>query len=64
MLDLTGKSAIVTGGARGIGKGISLTLARQGVDVAFVDVLEAEGKQTESEILDNYKVRALFIKCE
>lgn len=64
MIDLTGKSAIVTGGARGIGKGITLTLARQGADVALADILEAEGKQTESEILDNYKVRALFIKCD
>jgi 3-oxoacyl-[acyl-carrier protein] reductase len=38
MLDLTGKAALVTGGARGIGKAICLTLARQGADVAFVDV--------------------------
>ena len=38
MIDLTGKTALVTGGARGIGKNICLTLARQGVDVAFVDV--------------------------
>jgi 3-oxoacyl-[acyl-carrier protein] reductase len=38
MLDLTGKSALVTGGARGIGKEICLTLARQGADIAFVDV--------------------------
>jgi 3-oxoacyl-[acyl-carrier protein] reductase len=37
MIDLTGRSACVTGGARGIGRAICLALARQGADVAFMD---------------------------
>ena len=37
MLDLTGKVAIVTGGSRGIGRAVSIMLARQGANVGFLD---------------------------
>ena len=51
MIDLTGKSALVTGGSRGIGKAIALRLAGQGADVAFsYRGNEAAAKATAGEI--------------
>ena len=41
---LRGKRALVTGGGSGIGAGIVEALARQGADVIFFDICEAESR--------------------
>lgn len=48
---LTGKTALVTGAARGIGKAIALKFAQEGANIAFTDlVIDENGKVTEAEI--------------
>ncbi len=64
MIDLTGKSAIVTGASRGIGRAIALRLATQGADVAFsYRGNEAAAKETSGEIQARGR-RALPIQAD
>jgi 3-oxoacyl-[acyl-carrier protein] reductase len=63
MFDLTGKKALVTGGSRGIGRGIALALAKQGADVAVnyhSNAVEAEKVVSEIKALgrDSFAVQA------
>ncbi len=48
-MDVTGKIAVVTGGGRGIGRGIVLALARNGADVAVADVNPDEAAAVAAE---------------
>ncbi len=48
---LTGKTAVITGAARGIGKAIALKFASEGANIAFTDlVIDENGLNTEKEI--------------
>lgn len=56
---LEGKTALITGAARGIGKAIALKFAAEGANIAFTDlVIDENGKKTEEEIA------ALGVKCK
>jgi NAD(P)-dependent dehydrogenase (short-subunit alcohol dehydrogenase family) len=47
---LTGKVAIVTGGGSGIGRGIALTMAREGADIAIPDIQVLNAEKVAEEI--------------
>ncbi|MDO5395743.1 MAG: 3-oxoacyl-[acyl-carrier-protein] reductase, partial [Bacteroidales bacterium] len=48
---LEGKTALITGAARGIGKSLALKFAAEGANIAFTDlVIDENGKKTEEEI--------------
>ena len=57
---LDGKTALITGAARGIGKAIALKFASEGADVAFTDlVINEAAEQTINEIaVFGHKVKA------
>ena len=49
---LTGKTAIVTGAARGIGKAIAMKFASEGANIAFTDlVIDENGKIIYEELV-------------
>jgi len=49
-MNVTDKIAIVTGGGRGIGRGISLVLARNGADVVVADLIDDNARGVADEI--------------
>jgi 2-deoxy-D-gluconate 3-dehydrogenase len=48
---LNGKTAIVTGAARGLGQGMALALAEAGADIVAVDILSADDTKKQVEAM-------------
>ena len=62
-MKLSGKKAIVTGAAAGIGKSIALALAAEGADVVIADVQMEKAKNVAKEI-QAMERRSLAITCD
>ena len=63
MFDLTGKKALVTGGAVGIGRACAVAMAAAGADVAIVDIDDKTGAATAEDIKAMGR-DSLFVHCD
>jgi 3-oxoacyl-[acyl-carrier protein] reductase len=62
-IDLKGKSALVTGGARGIGRDIAVGLAGCGANIAVIDVQQEPAEETARH-LEGLGVKARAYACD
>lgn len=63
-MQIEGKRAIVTGGAMGIGRAISMRLAAEGCRVAVVDIDRERGEETKSSIESEYSQESIFLETD
>jgi NAD(P)-dependent dehydrogenase (short-subunit alcohol dehydrogenase family) len=62
-MELTGKVAVVTGGASGIGRGTVLALARAGADVVIGDIHQERMDDTVSAVTELGQ-KAIAVRCD
>ena len=55
---LLGKTAIITGASRGIGKAIAIKFAEEGANIAFTDIKEDENMLNTEQELNNMGIKA------
>lgn len=63
-LELTGKTALVTGASSGIGRGIALRLGREGAHLAIQGRSEERLKEVATEITDAGGAAPVIVVCE
>lgn len=62
LFDLSGKTAIVTGGANGIGKATAMRLAQAGANIVIADLNLNDAEQAVKEI-EQQDNKALAVEC-
>lgn len=63
-MQLTGKTAIVTGGSRGIGRAAALTLAEAGADVAVIYAGNTAAAEETVRLIEEKGRKGLAIQCD
>ena len=64
LLSLVGRRALVTGGARGLGKAIAVRLAEAGAAVAVADIDEALARDAASDIASRFGGRVIGVRMD
>lgn len=60
---LENKTALITGGSRGIGRAIALRLARDGADIAFLATKNSDEAQNTLNEISALKRKGFFFEC-
>ena len=61
---LAGRTAIVTGGANGIGRGIAEAFAREGADVVVADIATPDKAQPVIEAIRQAQQKVLYLHTD
>lgn len=61
---LSGQTAIITGGSRGIGRAIAFAFAKSGANVAILDCGNLEAAEETAEQLSSFGVKAIAYACD
>ena len=63
LFDLTNKTAIITGGSKGLGLAMAEGLASAGANIVIISRNEKEGKAAAEKIVKEYKTKAIAISA-
>ena len=64
LFDMTGQTAIVTGGSKGLGKAMAAGLASAGANIALISRNRSEAESAAKEIADTYKTNAIGLQAD
>ena len=64
LIDLNGRSALITGAAGGLGRALAATLAELGADLILVDLPNTEISGLIASLIERFKVNVEFISCD
>ncbi|OAI42047.1 hypothetical protein AYO38_11800 [bacterium SCGC AG-212-C10] len=63
MLEFAGKTAVITGGGSGIGRGMAIAFAREGMNVVVADV-ELDAAEAVAQEVKALDARSLAVQCD
>lgn len=64
LVDLTGRTALVTGGAQGLGRAIADRLAEAGAHIVIADLDEVRSRAAADEIAERFGVQAVGVRMD